>query len=262
MNNIILGNGLSGLIIASVLDYYNQEFEIYASGNYTPQNIAFLKYNSNTELDLLANILQIKNIKKYTKHVKVGYKVGNITTNTPLQFMIDDYLKKQGRFLTNSSMSDKENEYDAILLNEIYDILYKRYKNKIKEVIVSKTVIDELLNLENINIYNTILPTKCNEHEPSFEFIVKEDNDMSDYDYIYDCSIDNYAKRYTKNYTEYCNDYNIYQYRTIKNYYYEPQIYRTTYSKNNIKWYDISRNATKTQLKQKDIIYYLINELA
>ena len=261
MNNIILGNGLSGLIIASILDYYEQDFEIYAFGKYTPRNIALLKYNSEVELQLLGNILQIKDIKKYTKHVKIGYKVGNIITNTPQPFMIDDYLKKQNRTLANSSMSDGANEYDAILLNEVYDILYKRYNKKIKEVFISKEVLDNLLTLENINIYNTIFDTKCNDNKPELECVVEEKNDTGDYDYIYDCSSNYNIKRYTPTTTEYCNDYNVYKYRTVKNYYDEPKIYKTNYTKNNINWYDISRNATKTQLKQKDIIYYLINEL-
>ena len=262
MNNIILGNGLSALIIASILDYYDQDFVIYASGQYRKQNISLLKYNNESELALLGNILKIKNIKKYTKHIKVGYKLGNIITNIPQDFMIEDYLKKQNRNLTNSSMSDSENEYNAILLNNVYDVLYKRYSKKIKDIYISKNVIDNLLQQNNINIYNTILPTECNDNHGSFEFIIEESNDIGDYDYIYDCSIDNNIKRYTSTTTEYCSDYNIYKYKTIKNYYDEPKIYKTHYSKNNINWYDISRNATKTQLKQKDIIYYLFNELA
>lgn len=261
MDNIILGNGLSGLIIASILDYYKHDFEIYASGKYIPRNIALLKYNNDIELQLLGNILQIQDIKKYTKHIKIGYKVGNITTNIPTDFMIDNYLSKQNRNKANSSMSDGVNEYDAILLNDIYNILYERYSNKIKDIFIGKEVLDNLLKLENTNIYNTIFDTKCNNNSPTLEYVIETENDIGDYDYIYDCSSDSNAKRYTSYTTEYYNDYNIYNYRTIKNYYEEPKIYKTNYIKNNINWYDISRNATKTQLKQKDIIYYLINEL-
>ena len=261
MNNVILGNGLSSLIIASVLDYNNEKFKIYASGNYTPRNIALLKYDSEEELQLFGKIFKIKNIKKYTKHIKVGYRLGNITTNIPQQFMIEDYFKKQNRTQATSSMSDGANEYDAILLNEIYPILYKRYSKKVKDILVSKPVLDMLFKKENTNIYNTIFPTKCNDNECTFEYIIQEENDIGDYDYIYDCSYNNTVKRYTATTTEYCSDYNIYKYITIRNYYDEPKVYKTHYSKNNINWYDISRNATKTQLKQKDIIYYLINEL-
>jgi len=261
MNNIILGNGLSGIIIASVLNYKGEKFKIYAKGDYIPKNIALLKYDSNEELELLSKIFKIKNIKKYTKHIKVGYRIGNITTNIPQPFMIDDYLKKQNRTSASSSMSDGVNEYDAILLNEIYPILYKRYSKKVKHVLIGKEVLDNLLKLENINIYNTIFDTKCNDNKPELECVVEEKNDTGDYDYIYDCSSDNNIKRYTPTTIEYCNDYNVYKYKTIKNYYDEPKIYKTNYAKNNINWYDISRNATKTQLKQKDIIYYLINEL-
>lgn len=37
-------------------------------------------------------------------------------------------------------------------------------------------------------------------------------------------------------------------------------IYNTFNAKTNSNWIDISRNATKTQLKQEDIINYMINE--
>ncbi len=262
MNNIILGNGLSALIIASILDYFGKDFDIYASGQYRKQNISLLKYNNEEELIILGKLLQIKAIHKYTKHIKVGYKIGNIITNMPSDSIIDNYLEKQHRDKANSSMSDGVNEYDAILLNEIYEILYKRYNNKIKDLFISKNVIDKLLESKNTNIYNTIIDTNCNDNTPTFEYIIEENNDIGNYDYIYDCSKDSNVKRYTTSTTEYCSDYNIYKYRTIKNYYDEPKIYKTTYIKNNINWYDISRNATKTQLKQKDIIYYLVNELA
>lgn len=261
MNNIILGNGLSGLIIASILDYNNQTFKIYASGKYTPQNIALLKYDSNEELQLLSKILKIEDLHKYTKHIKIGYKFGEEIFDKAQPNMITNYLVKQNRTPSTSSMSDGANEYDAILLNDIYEILYTRYADKIVDMLVSKTVVDELLTKQNLNIYNTILQTECNDNECTFEFVVNENNNMYGFDYIYDCNINSTIKRYTASTIEYFSDYNVYRYKTIKNYYKEPKVYKTCYLKNNINWYDISRNATKTQLKQKDIIYYLIKEL-
>ena len=44
----------------------------------------------------------------------------------------------------------------------------------------------------------------------------------------------------------------------IKNYYNEPAIYKTYNPKKDFTWIDISRNATHTQLKQEDIIKYIL----
>ena len=111
----------------------------------------------------------------------------------------------------------------------------------------------------NVNIYNTIFPTRLNNYEPSIEYICASNTDLKGYDYVYDCNMLSKVKRYTTNYEEHISDEEHYDFK-IKNYYESPQIYMTFDPKSNIKWFDISRNATKTQLKQEDIINYLVRD--
>mgnify|MGYP003302593505 CR=1 FL=1 len=183
--------------------------------------------------------------------MKIGYLKGNKIYDSPSESMLYNYYQKQSRIKSGASMSDSLNEFDAILLDKVYFILKERYKDKI---IYSDFDID---NASNCRIYNTVCPTKCNNFEPKFEYISNTQNNICGYDYVYDCNINN-VKRLTNMSTEYIteNEKSI----KIPNYYESPIIYNTYYPKRNLSVIDISRNATKTQLKQEDIINYIINE--
>ena len=111
----------------------------------------------------------------------------------------------------------------------------------------------------NVNIYNTIFPTRLNNYKPSIEYVCVRNNDLKGYDYVYDCNMISKVKRYTAKYEERISEGDYYDFK-IKNYYEPPQIYMTFDPKSNVKWFDISRNATKTQLKQEDIINYLVKD--
>ena len=263
INNVILGDGITGYIIAACLNYNNKKCIIYGNDNYTPPSILLLKYKNGYQLKHYFNIFEIpytnENLKKYTKKIKIGYTTDYCKTivDEPTQNMINEYFQKQYRDCNKSSMSDGINSFKAIDLKLVYNHLKEKYK---KSFVKCNIDINEILKKHNNNvkIYNTVFPTKLNKFEPSIEYISINNNDIKSYDYIYDCSCTSRVKRYTKDYTEYISSPGYYDFK-IENYYNEPQIYTTYYAKSNVTWIDISRKATKTQLKQEDIIDYLIH---
>ena len=114
MKNIILGDGITGYVIAACLNYNNKDFIIYGDGNYNAPAILVLKYKNYDERDFYLHLFEIEitpeNIGKYTRRIKVGYTVDNTTiVDTPTQEMISDYYAKQNRIKTNSSISDSVN---------------------------------------------------------------------------------------------------------------------------------------------------------
>ena len=46
MKNIILGDGITGYVIAACLNYNNEKFQIYGNGKYSPPAILLLKYKN------------------------------------------------------------------------------------------------------------------------------------------------------------------------------------------------------------------------
>lgn len=262
MENIILGDGITGYIIAACLDYNNEKFKIYGDGNYRPPAILLLKYKTKEELQHYFYIFGIEyndeNIKEYTKKIKIGYTSNNCKTilDEPNQAMINEYFQKQFRDCTKSSMSDGINLFYAIDLKKIYVKLKERYNKYFIDCDIND-VIDDFKS--NVNIYNTIFPTRLNNYKPSIEYICARNNDLKGYDYVYDCSMVSKVKRYTAKYEERISEGDYYDFK-INNYYESPQIYMTFDPKSNVKWFDISRNATKTQLKQEDIINYLVKD--
>lgn len=258
MKNIILGDGITGYVIAACLNYNNKDFIIYGDSNYHAPAVLVLKYKNYDERDFYLHLFEIEitpeNIGKYTRRISVGYTIDNTTiVDTPTKEMISDYYAKQNRIKTNSSMSDSVNSFDAIDLRLVYEHLKNKYS---KKVIKKKVDIDKLPT-ENVNIYNTIFQTKLNNYEPSIEYISVSVNDTKGYDYIYNCNKFSRVKRITPGFIEYESSPGHFDF-TIKNYYNEPEIYVTHKPKSNFTWFDISRRATKTQLKQEDIIKYLV----
>lgn len=258
MNNIILGDGITGYVIAACLNYNNENFIIYGDGNYNAPAILVLKYKNYDERDFYFRLFEIEitpeNIKKYTRKVKVGYTIdNNKIVDIPTHKMISDYYAKQNRIKTNSSMSDGINSFDAIDLKLVYEHL----KNKYCKKVINKKIDIDKLPTENVNIYNTIFQTKLNNYEPSIEYISASTKDTKGYDYIYNCDKFSRVKRITPEFTEYESCPGHFDF-IIENYYNEPEIYITNKPKSNFTWIDISRNATKTQLKQEDIIKYLV----
>lgn len=261
MKNIILGDGITGYVIAACLNYNNKNFIIYGDGNYHDPTILLLKYKNYAERDFYLHLFEIEitpeNIGKYTRRIKVGYTIDNTTiVDTPTQEMIGDYYTKQNRIKTNSSMSDSVNSFDAIDLRLVYEHL----KNKYSKKVIKKKVDIDTLPTENVNIYNTIFQTKLNNYEPSIEYVSASVNDTKGYDYIYNCSKFSRVKRITPGFIEYESNPGLFDF-TIKNYYNEPEIYVTHKPKSNFTWIDISRKATKTQLKQEDIIKYMLGDI-
>lgn len=259
MNNIILGDGITGYIIAACLNYNNETFTIYGNGKYKPPSILVLKCKDINDVREYFNIFEIpftsKNIKKYTKVTKIGYTTDfkNIY-DSPTDDMKRAYLKKQHRAITTSSMSDSLNNFISIDLKLVYKHLKNKYSDRVIKQNVDK---NKFNNLKNTIVYNTIFPTECNNNQPHIEYIKLNENNMDDYDYIYDCNEISKIKRITATNTEYIVKPKEYDFELI-NYYNEPKIYSTTNAKNNFTWIDISRNATKTQLKQEDIINFVV----
>lgn len=269
MNNTrrhIFGNGISAYVIAAVLDYKEKDFIIHGKGEYKPQPMLYLEVKDNYELSKYLRIFGIglsdENIKKYTKKVKVGFRnEDGKFLDKPTKNMIDNYLIKQGRYNTPSAMSDGNEEFVAIDLSLIMPLLIEKFK----EYVVEEDCYKYEYKPKDI-IYNTIIPTKCNENKGTNEYILprienihpRVDIDFDKYDYVYDCKLTSNIKRYSKYFTEYVNPIRDASMRTVINYYALPKIYNTYYVKGNYTIIDISRNATRTQLKQKDIIDYIM----
>lgn len=259
MKNIILGDGITGYIIAACLNYNNEEFEIYGDGKYIPPSVLLLKCRSQYEIMEYFHIFEIEhnaeNLKKYVKTIKVGYTSDFKTiVDKPTPEMRVSYLFKQGRERVASAMSDNLTSFVAINLKLVYEHLKEKYK---KHVITKTINIDDFKNKNNCTIYNTIFPTELNDFEPSIEYIRVDKTDTKGYDYIYDCNKNSRIKRMTSEYIEYISNPGYYDFE-IKNFYNEPRIYTTTYPKRQCTWIDIGRNATKTQIKQEDIIKFMV----
>ena len=258
--NAILGDGITGYIIGACLDYNNEDFRIYGNDSYKPPSILLLKYNDNEELRQYFYIFGIDynkaNLKKYCTKIKVGYTTDFCKTivDKPTEDMIKNYLEKQHREPTKSAMSDLNSSYDAIDLKEVYYHLKKHYYNKYIKI---DNIKEALSYLRADNIYNTIFETTLNDNKPYTEYVALEENNILDYNYVYDCNPKSTIKRYTKNTSEYISEPIEYSFET-NNFYNEPTIYTITKPKSGVTWYDISRRSTKTQLKQEDIINYMV----
>lgn len=223
----IIGNGISAIICAICLDKLQLDYEIYGSGTYCPPPLLFLK---NDQYNLFSDYEK--------KIVKVGYiKNGQIYDELTPELK-SQYLAKQGRAVTSSSVSDGISSYEAIDLTEVYNRFDK------SKIIDKKVSLDEFE--EDDIILNTIFPYESK--EPNYLYIRKEKTDLKGYTYLYDCD-DNNVKRITENFIEYISP--VENSIKIKNYYDEPNIP----VKDNTIY--ISRNASQTQLKVEDIISYL-----
>ena len=269
--NVIIGDGIAGYVIAACLDYLGEDFTIYGTGKYHAPDILLLKtdYQLSPFNDIIKNDLfgdkcfQIFDIPekvktKYLEKITIGFMTAdNLITYDPTKSILKDYYDKQGRKKSKSSMSDGRQSFVAIKLKDIYPILVDKYKQKFVKSEVTRDMLETFKDRGNINIYNTIFETTHNKHEATLEYIVREHNPFV-IDYVYDCRYYSSIKRFTKNYTEYFQIPANKNYITIKNYYQSPEIYTTHDNINNWTQFDISRNATKTQLKIEDIIRFLL----
>ena len=256
MEYIILGDGMSGLIIAATLDYLGKDFIIYGKGEYKSPPIMLLECDAISK-KRYADIFDIDDIDSYIHHITVGYLFNDKIYDTPDETMLYNYYLKQSRVKSNASMSNSKNKFDAIALNKVYDKLYEKYKNKIITDSIPIYEID--YEYRHATVYNTIFDTTANDYEPNFEYIEKTTYNNLGYSYVYDCNIKSNVKRITPTTKEYLsNDELNHDFIKIKNYYNEPAIYKTYNPKRDFTWIDISRNATHTQLKQEDIIKYIL----
>lgn len=252
MKHYIVGNSVTSYIIAATLDYLHYDFNIIL--NDRPLQIPpilLLKYEDDEELHTLFKIfnleLSIANIEKYTKRIKVGYlydgKVHSELTDSAKMI----YLKKQKRINSPTNVSDSMSSYNAILLHKIIPFLQDRY---------SHTIVNKPLS-KNVVIYNSIYNEKYSKNV-YLEYITKEKIDLLDYDYVYDCNEHSKIKRYTQQFIEYIEKPAHTESFKIKNYYDAPTIYTTYDVLNDITTIDIGRLATQSQLKQEDVIKYIL----
>ena len=233
MKRVIIGNGISAIVIAICFDKLGIDYEIYGSGTYLPPPLLILKED---KYHLFDNIPR--------QEVKIGYLHDDtIYDIIPSEEAKVEYFKKQNREVKSSSMSDGLNKFYAINLRDVYNSF------DTSKIINKKVSLDDFD--KDTLIYNTVFPL----HDDNCEYlyIVPEKNDTFGYSYIYDCNLNSSIKRITPTSTEYINvpdEGSI----ALKNYYEEPKIVR----KDNVIY--ISRNASCTQLKIEDIIEYIMGE--
>ena len=232
MKRVIIGNGISAIVIAICFDKLGIEYEIYGSGTYLPPPLLILKED---KYHLFDNIPR--------QEVKIGYlHDGTIYDIIPSEEVKVEYFKKQNRKIKSSSMSDGLNKFYAINLRDVYDAFDT-------SKIINKKVSLEDFDKDTI-IYNTVFPLYDDKHD--YLYIIPESNDTGEYSYIYDCNLNSDIKRITPSSTEYIKP--VQGSIKVKNYYEEPKIIR----KDNVIY--ISRNASCTQLKIEDIIDYIMKE--
>lgn len=244
--NVILGNGMSSFVIASCLKYLQQDCVIYKNRDVAVYpEIMLLEYKNNDELELYKKIFDIENVDKYLVDVKVGYYYNNKINDTLTGEAKRIYLEKQNRKNTTSSISDSKNLFKALKLNEIFNDNYTNFEYKP----ISNYVKDDSIIYDTMDYYSININGECH-----YEYLSHNDMfDIQDYNYVYDCT-DSKIKRYTKNSIEYIAKPDDRNFITISNYYDEPKFYK----RDNITL--IGRYSTKTQMKQYDIINYLINK--
>ena len=266
MKDIILGTGISGFIIAACLDKLNKDFIIVGNLNDKSPSILYLKYNNKKDLARYFDIFNIEyndnNIKEFTKKVRIGYLwTDGIIHESATDAMIECYYHKQNRVCTKSGMSDGISTFNAIDLHKVYTMLKDRYSSKVTNTYIDTGVLNDLISKYNpTTIYNTIFLTICNYNGSFTEYIKKETGMPTGFDYVYDCRPNSIVKRYTETESELIA-YDGSNVIKVNNYYESPKIYSTYDVKRNINWIDISRKATKTQLKQEDIIKYMLGNI-
>lgn len=252
MKHYLIGNSVTSYVIAATLDYLHYDFNIMLNDRpLQVPPILLLKYEGDEELHTLFKIFKLEpsitNIEKYTKRIKVGYLYDGKIHSELTDSAKTTYLKKQKRTNSASNVSNSINSYSAILLNKIVPFLQDRY---------SHTLVNEIPS-ENAIIYNAMYNEKYSKNV-YFEYITKEKIDLLDYDYVYDCDEHSKIKRYTQHFIEYIEKPTHIESFKIKNYYNEPTIYTTYNVLNNVTTTDISRLATQSQLKQEDVIKYIL----
>ena len=232
MKRVIIGNGISAIVIAICFDKLGIDYEIYGSGTYFPPPLLILKED---KYHLFDNIPR--------QEVKIGYlHDSTIYDIIPSEEVKAEYFKKQNRKIKSSSMSDGLNKFYAINLRDVYNSFDT-------SKIINKKVSLEDFDKDTI-IYNTVFPLHNDNCE--YLYIIPEINDTGEYSYIYDCNLTSDIKRITPSSTEYTKP--VQGSIKVKNYYEEPKIIR----KDNVIY--ISRNASCTQLKIEDIIDYIMEE--
>lgn len=244
--NIILGNGVTAYVLAACFEYTKEPFEIYGPINkkIVAPSILLLKCKDMEEAEKYLKIFNvpISEVNLLVKTIRVGYYYDGSIHSTITEKAKDDYLAKQGRFSTTSSMSDGSSNFLAIDLSKYISKLISKYP--VKPIEMYKESKDDI-------IYDTMDSLKLIDNVSHLEYLVENTKfDTEDYDYVYDCSYSN-VKRYTKDYIEYIEEPEE-KHTVITNYYSSPKIYLHD---NRI---IIGRYATKTQLKQKDVIDYVI----
>lgn len=252
LKHYLIGNSVTSYIIAATLDYLQHDFSIML--NDRPLQIPpilLLKYKDDEELHTLFKIFKLEpsiaNIEKYTKRIKVGYLYDGKIHSKLTDSAKTAYLNKQKRTNSPTNISDSMSSYSAILLNKIIPLLQDRY---------SYTLVNKI-PLQNVTIYNTIYNEKYSKNV-YLAYITKEKIDLFDYDYVYDCNEHSKIKRYSRQFTEYIEKPTHIKSFEIRNYYDEPTIYTTYNVLNNVTTIDIGRLATQSQLKQEDVIKYIL----
>lgn len=242
MNVLINGAGITGMILCDVLKTEHPDWYVKVCGYLIePQDFPLL-------LDLSQIRFQPDAFYYLAKrNIKVGYTKNGLRTilEKPTDEMLEMYYKKQGREKTSSSMSNSNQEYEAIDLRDWYELAKKRcgslVEDKVKGefdiIFETKANCDLIDNVKKEKEY--ILPKQCN---------------LKGFDYVYDCS-NNDIKRYNPKCVEMLKP--TADTVLVSNYYRSPRIFSEYDTTNGIERIYVSRNATKSQLKVVDMLNYV-----
>lgn len=252
----IYGNTLTSVVIAKTLEYFQKPYELYTTKKIEIKPyILLLNFKNDEELKLYFNIFNIEltqtNIDKYVENVKVGYLYKGKVYDYLTDKMKSDYLNKQNRDgFNSSSMSDNLSSFKAINLKKVFENLKYDYQ------LVNEY--DYSYSPGVVSYYTEVNPELIITNKNNYIYLKKNDNwNYSGYSYIYDCNFDSNIKRISKESIEFIN----YEKDCMKfeNYYKEPKIIELR--SNNSKHILLGRSITKSQIKQKDVIDFTIDEL-
>lgn len=219
MKGVILGAGMSGLILAEVFAQNGvyEDIEIYTRDALGQHALDFdlgprILHKTNKVEKFLYNLFGNDEYKKYEREYKIGVvDRGCLLSNSADYSQI--YAKKLNKDVESSTMSAGKRTiigYDITKMN-LPNILYNKYKDKMQLAEISRKFLEERnlvwCNLEK-EIYSTIPYEVMNKmfymYEPEqtleYEIFVWFDKqfDWPSLDYVYDITENNSVKRITK----------------------------------------------------------------
>lgn len=228
----IRGISMTAMSVAATLDYLGIDFRIEAIDDAVIMpDILLIKHKP-----IYQAILEYA--QSDVQPIRVGYFYDGYVHNHCSIRSKHDYLAKQNRQMTASSMSDSSNQFLAADLHDVYFKLRKKYADRTSFVKMFST--------------DAFVIDTTNYHIPGYtEYVVKTETDMP-YDYVYDCSKSN-IKRLSRHSVEFIKKPEGMESIPITNYY-DP--FKVIESPTVLR---IGRSATGTQTKQSDVIDYILS---